>query len=95
MRQTDAIKLVKKFECLGFPPRTPEGITALADAMVAIAGSEENILWLSQQIIMGCPRCPTPLEMRRIMERKAPPADGLSSAHVDASKLMSGGRDDE
>jgi hypothetical protein len=91
MRQIEAIKLVKKLECLGLGyPRTAEGVSALSDALIAIAGSSEMAEWLVQQAIFGCPRCPTPLELRRIMERKAPAADGITARSLDATDLMSG-----
>ena len=90
LTQTEAIKLVRKWDCLGFSPRTADGVTALADALIAIAGDREKAEWLSNQVVMGCPRCPTPLELRRIMERKAPAADGVSARSLDATDLMSG-----
>ncbi len=89
--QTEAIKLVRRWECLGFGPKTVEGIQALADALILITGDLEKAVWLAQQVVMGCPRCPTPLELRRIFERKYKPADGISAGSLDATDLMSSG----
>lgn len=91
LSRVEAQKFVRKWECLGFFPKTGEGMEALAEALIAIAGDTEKASWLSTQVVMGCPRCPTPLELRRIFERKYKPADGIESRSLDVSDLMSNG----
>ena len=89
---SESIKLVRGWESLslGFP-KTPEGITALAKAFIDIAGTKEKGEWLSQKVIHGCSKCPTPIELRRIFSSKYPPADGKSVNDWDASDFMFGG----
>lgn len=92
LSRVEALKLVRKFDCLGLGfPRTTDGIDALADAFIAIVGDKEKADWLSQAIIMGCSRCPTPIEMRRIFERKYAPADGRRANEIDQADLLSNG----
>lgn len=94
LTKLQAVKLVKKWECLGSWsfPRTQEGLEALAEALVSITGTLENAEKLTQRVLMGCSRCPTPIELRKIMSSKiGPPADGLHECSLDATDLMSGG----
>ena len=91
-----ALKFVKKWECLPYFPRSVEGMTALAEAVIKIAGDLDTALWLSDQVINGCPRCPTPVELRKIMDfKRGVPADGVSYRDYDNSQHMlgSGGKD--
>ena len=84
-----ALKLVKKMESLGLGfPRTSEGIDSYAEQFMAITGTVERATWLVNRCLTGCPRCPTPIELRRIFELKSPPADGLASIVTDLSGLM-------
>lgn len=89
--KTTALKLVKKLESLGLGfPRTAEGIEAFTENFMAITGTVERATWLIGRMLAGCPRCPTPIEMRRIFELKYPPADGVGSNAADLSGLMDG-----
>lgn len=89
--KTAALKLIKKLESLGLGfPRTEEGIGAYAENFIAIVGTPERAAWLVARMLAGCPRCPTPIEMRRIFELKYPPADGVASNAADLSGLMDG-----
>lgn len=94
IKAPDALKLVRGWEALG-PwsfPKTPDGLEALVRAFCGIAGTPENAEKLSHLVVMGCSRCPTPIELRKIMSNKiGPPADGLHEASTDLSDLMSGG----
>lgn len=92
LKLTEALKIVKKFECFGYSfPRTPEGVTALAEKFMQIAGDTEKAAWLSDRVLNGCSRCPTPIELRRIFALKYPPADGISANECDLADFMSGG----
>lgn len=88
-----ALKLVRKWECLGFSfPRTDNGVESLAEAFMKIVGTVEHANWLSDRIINGFERCPTPIEMRRYFSaRRAAPADGVHERDYDASDITSGG----
>ncbi len=87
--KTAALKLVKKLESLGLGfPRTAEGIEAFTENFMAITGTVERATWLVGRILAGCPRCPTPIEMRRIFELKYAPADGVASNVADLSGHM-------
>lgn len=91
IKKTEAMKLVRSLESLGLGyPRTGEGFEALAEQFMAITGTVERAKWLVGRILTGCPRCPTPIEMRRIFELKYPPADGVGSNAADLSGLMDG-----
>ncbi len=82
---SSAIKMVRRLESLGLGfPRTAEGLEALRDSFMAITGTVERATWLVGRVLAGCPRCPTPIEMRRIFETKYPPAD--LSAMMEISK---------
>jgi hypothetical protein len=84
-----ALKLIKKLESLGLGfPRTQEGIEAFAGMFMSITGTLERAEWLVGRILIGCPRCPTPIEMRRIFDLKYPPADGISVNAADLSGVM-------
>lgn len=90
--RAEALKLVKKWECLGYPfPKTVEGLMGLVDAFIEIAGTVDRAEWLCSRVLHGCSQCPTPIEMRRIADRKFPAADGKSIQEVDASDMMGAG----
>ena len=92
LKLLEALKIVKSWECLPYFPRTAEGVTALAQAFMKITGTHDTADWLSDQVINGCPRCPVPIELRRIMDfKRGVPADGVSYRDYDASKHMASG----
>lgn len=89
-----ALKLVKSWECLPYFPRTQEGVSTLAKALISIGGSKAEKL--ADIVINGCPRCPTPLDLRTIMSQKLGPcADGKHAVDFDMSRFMASGGKNE
>ena len=94
MTAAESMQLIKPWKCLPGFPQNDDGIQALSERFAAIAGDKESGTWLSQKVLNGCARCPTPIEMRRIFARKFPPADGIEPNEADMYDLMdnTGGR---
>ena len=93
LTKPEALKLVKRWECFGYSfPKTTEGVMALTEAFMAIAGTLEEGQWLSHQVVSGFPRCPAPIELRRFYTAKrGPAADGIHERDIDASDYLTGG----
>lgn len=89
--KTEAMKLVRKWECLPFFPKTVEGIGSLTEAFVDIVGTVDNAEWMGKRVVNGFSRCPTPIELRRYFSHhRGAPADGIHERDYDASDFLVG-----
>ncbi len=95
MTKTKLTSLVYQMECLYGFPKSDDGILAITRVIHSLAGdspdSEQKAQWLIDRLLMGAPRFPTPIEMRRVYCQKYTPADGLEDTKVDLSDLFTTG----
>lgn len=85
-----ALSQVKRWECLGNPPKSDEASMALAETLLQICEDEEKLLWVVGRILQGATFCPKPIEIRRVYCKRYRPADGIEWQAADLTSVLTG-----
>jgi hypothetical protein len=90
-----AITLIEQWETLqpySFP-KTEAGVTGLAKSMLNLTGPDmARAEQFADLVLLVSPRCPTPLEMRKVYCQKWKPADGIEDSALDYERFFGPGR---